>query len=177
MRVELVPLFGAVPPGADNLENGGAFKWRFEEMEWPTVWPGSGVIRRADARIESETIWVGKNLADCGDYHSRWSRFPRRESGRFFCPSLFWWAAYYHWICDVLPRFHNLLKDLTPDVRINLPRKTGALHWRTLELLGIPAAQRVCNSGRRPLKVGRLLYASPVAMTGDHEPQSLLWYS
>jgi len=168
-------LFGKVPGRADNLEIVGAYHRRFEEKVWATVWPSSGVIRWADGSIEPETIWTESNLKNCGDYQSKWSRFPRKKAGRFFCPSLFWWQSYYHWICDVLPRFHIFLENRTPDVRIILPQGLTELHRQTLEWLGVPLDECVSHTGRRPWKVEKLLYASPVAMTGDHEAQSLHW--
>lgn len=175
MRVQLNPLFGGVPVDADNLEIVGAYHRRFEENAEATVWPDSGVIRRSDGAIEPETLWVESNLKHCGDYHSKWSRLPRKKTGRYFCASLFWWQSYYHWICDVLPRFHNVLEKLAPDDRIILPQGTTALHLRSLEWLGVPIEQCVHFSGKRPWKVEKLMYASPVAMTGDHEAGALNW--
>jgi capsular polysaccharide biosynthesis protein len=95
--------------------------------------------------------------------------------GHCFNLSLFWWPNYYHWLCDVLPRLHGVLERLTPDLRVILPRQMTPFHRRSLELLGLSSAQCIQHAGRRPWKVERLEYASPVAMTGDHEPQSLLW--
>ncbi|MEI9864578.1 MAG: hypothetical protein WDN00_08500 [Limisphaerales bacterium] len=121
MRAKLDPLFGGVPASAENLEIIGVPKRRFEENSWATVWPGSGVIRWADGHIESETIWIEKNLEQCGDYHSKWSWLPLERRGRFFNLSLFWSFGYYHWICDVLTRLHTELLRLTPEVQVILP--------------------------------------------------------
>ena len=175
MRAILNTLFGRVPDNAENLEIVGAFPQRFEEWSEVTAWPGSGVLRRRDRTIETETIWIEKHLELCGDYHSKWSRFPKRQRGRFFNLSLFWWQNYYHWICDVLPRLQRTLGRLEPDVRIILPPGLTAWQKRSLELIGLPLDRCVTYSGKRPWKVERLLYASPVAMTGDHEPKSLCW--
>ena len=175
MRVELNPLFGKVPSQANNLEIVGPFRKRFELNSWATVWPDSGVIRWQDGTIEPETIWVPDNLKDCGDYHSLWSWFPRPMRGRFFNLSLFWWPNYYHWLCDVLPRLREILENLDPEVRIILPQRMTAFHRHTLELIGVPARQQIQHTGRRPWKVEHLNYVSPPTMTGDHEPQSLLW--
>ena len=48
MRAVLTPLFGEVPPNAENLEIVGSCKRRFEEQTWTTIWPDSGVVRWAD---------------------------------------------------------------------------------------------------------------------------------
>lgn len=173
MRVELKPFFGQVPGNADNLEIVGAFPERFEEKKQATVWPGSGVIRWADGSIETETIWIKNHLEQCGDYRSKWSAFPRRQSGRFFNLSLFWWQNYYHWICDVLTRLQRVLPRLG-EVQIILPPGLTAWQKRSLELAGLPLNRCLSYSGKRPWKVESLVYASPVAMTGDHDAKLLL---
>jgi capsular polysaccharide biosynthesis protein len=175
MRVELKPLFGKIPADTPNLEAGGVFDRRFEEMAWATVWPGSGLIRWADGSIETETIWVENNLKDCGDYHSRWSWFPKRRRGHFFNLSLFWWPNYYHWLCDVLPRLHDVLLRLTPDIQVILPPGLAGWQQHTLDWIGLSRNQCVPYSERRPWKVERLLYVSPVLMTANHEPKTLFW--
>jgi capsular polysaccharide biosynthesis protein len=78
-------------------------------------------------------------------------------------------------MCDVLPRLHNVLARLTPDVHVILSPYVNGWQKRSLELLGLPKNRWFFHSGKRPLKVERLLYASPVAMTGDHEVNSLNW--
>lgn len=175
MKAELNPVFGEVPPNADNLEIVGPFMPRFEEWNQATVWPGSGVLRRSDGAVETEAIWIPGHLAHCGDYHSKWSWLPEHRRGRFFNLSLFWWGNYYHWCCDVLARLHRVLPRLEPDVQIILPAHLTAWQKRSLELIGLPLNRCVEHSGRRPWKVERLVYVSPVAMTGDHEPVSLQW--
>ena len=121
MRIELKPLFGEVPADAENLQVIGTIQRRFENLQWPTVWPGSGLIRRADGQLEIEPIWVEQNLKDCGDYQSRWSWLPVKRRGRFFNLSLFWSFGYYHWMCDVLTRLHTVLPQLTPETQVILP--------------------------------------------------------
>ena len=175
MRVELSPLFGQVPPVAEDLEIIGVYERRFEERNWATVWPKSGVVRWADGTIEMETLWYERNLKNCGDYQSKWSWFPRFRRGRFFNLSMFWSFYYYHWTCDVLARLHTLLPRLTPDVRVILPPETKPWQIRALELIGLPRNQWLSFAGKRPWIVQHLLYASPVAMTGDHEEKSLHW--
>jgi capsular polysaccharide biosynthesis protein len=175
MRIGLNPLFGEVPSNADNLEIIGTFARRFEEHAWATVWPASGLVRWADGSIETETIWVHGNLKECGDFDSKWSWLPRKRRGRFFNLSLFWSFGYYHWICDVLTRLHTVLPRLTPDVQVILPPHTTAWQSRSLELIGLPRNQWLPYTGKRPWKVESLFYASPVAMTGDHEETSMKW--
>jgi capsular polysaccharide biosynthesis protein len=173
MRVELKPLFGEVPADAGNLEIVGTFQERFEEKKWATVWPGSGVIRWGGGSIETEAIWVEENLKQCGDYFSKWSALPKKQSGRFFNLSLFWWQNYYHWICDVLVRLQRAMPRLEAEARVILPPGLTAWQKRSLELVGLPPDRCLQYSGKRPWKVERLVYASPVAMTGDHEVTSL----
>jgi hypothetical protein len=175
MRAVLTPLFGEVPCGAENLSVVGTFIRRFEEHTSVTLWPQSGVLQYDNGSIETETIWVEEHLKQCGDFESFWSRFPAWHRGRYFNLSLFWWSNYYHWFNDVLPRLYGVVERLAPDVQVILPRGLTALQRQTLELIGLPVSRCVTYSGRRPWKVARLLYVSPVAMTGDHEPESLSW--
>lgn len=175
MRAELKALFGAVPANSTNLEIVGAFARRFEKRDWVTVWPTSGVVRWADGSIEAETIWIADNLKQCGDFRSKWSWLPQKRHGRFFNLSLFWSSGYYHWICDVLARLHLVLPQLTPDFQIIVPPRMTAWQSRSLELIGLSQNQCLSYTGRRPWKVEQLFYASPVAMSGDHESKSLQW--
>lgn len=175
MRVNLDPLFGSIPPETSDLEVGGELSRRFEEKKSATVWPRSGLIRWADGSIETETIWDPKNIEQCADYHSKWSRFPKRLHGTFFNLSLFWWPNYYHWLCDVLTRLHNVLLRLAPDIQVILPPGLAAWQQRTLDYIGLPRNQCVPYNNRRPWKVEKLLYVSPVLMTANHEPKSLFW--
>lgn len=174
MRIELKPAFGEIPSSADNLEKVGLLSGRFEEWTNVAIWPLSGVLRRQDGSIEIETIWVKKHLEQCGDYHSYRSCFPKRQRGCFFNLSLFWWGNYYHWFCDVLTRLYRVLPRLERDVRIILPPRLTVWQRRSLELIGLPFDRCVNHTGKRPWKVDRLVYASPVSMTGDHDPESLL---
>jgi Capsular polysaccharide biosynthesis protein len=174
MTAELEPLFGHVLAESDNLKIVGAYPRRFEDCPWATVWPRSGLIRWQDGTIEGETLWADNNLADCADYSSRWSWFPRRLNGRFFNLSLYWWSNYYHWFCDVLPRLHQLTDRLQSDVQVISPA-LSPYQAESLTLVGVALSRCLTYTDRRPWKVERLLYASPVAMTGDHEPKSLSW--
>jgi capsular polysaccharide biosynthesis protein len=173
MRANLQPLFGEVPPDADNLEIVGEFPPRFEKWKDATVWPQSGAVRRFDGEVEYESIWIRENLPSCWDYQSIWSRFPRVKKGEYFNLTLFWWNNYYHWNCDILPRLLLALRQLPPDTRVILPPNLTAWQRRSLGLLGLPSERCVEYSGRRPWKVKGLLWVSPLSMTGDHHSQGL----
>lgn len=173
MKASLHALFGTLPSIAENLEIVGTLPDRMETWKNVTVWPGSGVVRRNDGSVEIETIWLMRHLEQCGDYQSRWSWFPCRRSGLYFNLSLFWWANYYHWHCDVLPRLHQALPHLRAETRIILPPGLTRWQMRSLELMGLPFERCVQYVGRRPWKVEKLFYVSPVAMTGDHDEKSL----
>jgi capsular polysaccharide biosynthesis protein len=174
MRAELKPLFGQVPAKADNLEIVGLFQRRLEEWAGATVWPQSGVVRRVDGAVEVETIWVERHLESCGDYQSAWSWLPRAKRGKFFNLSLLWWPNYYHWHCDVLPRLLWALPRLDADVKVILPPNLTEWQKRSLELIGLSPQRCVSFNSKRPWKVEQFVYASPMAMTGDQEPESLL---
>lgn len=173
MRAELKPLFGQIPGNADNLNIVGEFPRRLETSLGAIVWPASGVVRHANGTVEKETIWTASNLDHCGDFHSKWSWLPQSRPGTYFNLSLFWWPNFYHWHCDVLPRLWWALPKLSAETKIILPPNLTAWQRCSLELLGLPPERCASFSGRRPWRVERLVHASPLAMTGDLEPQTL----
>jgi len=175
MRADLNIIFGKLSDSTDNLEIIGSLSNRVVEKSWPTVWPASGLVRWADGSLEFETIWIRKNLIQCADYFSFFSKIPIRKKGRYFNLSLFWYFGYYHWICDILTRLHSLQPFLSGDIKIILPPYINSWQKRSLEIIGLPIEQCINFSGKRPWLVERLLYVSPVAMTGDHEVSSLKW--
>jgi capsular polysaccharide biosynthesis protein len=174
MKAELHPVFGIIPEKSDNLQIVGCLPPRVFSVANATVWPTSGLIRWSNGSIENETLWVSSNLNNCGDYKSKWSFFPKNKKGKYFNVSLFW-SGYYHWICDVLTRIHRIRDVINNEIFFILPSEMPAWKTRSLELLGINSNQCVQYFGKRPWKVESLLYASPVAMTGDQEETSLRW--
>lgn len=174
MRAQLKPSFGKIPDNADNLEIVGEFPRCIETWDKATVWPRSGAVCRSQGVVKTESIWIKANLDSCGDYHSKWSWFPRYLPGTYFNLSLFWWDNYYHWHCDVLPRLLRVLPEMTDEVRIILPPDLKKWQLRSLELIGLNPDRCVAYTDRRPWKVERLLWAAPVAMSGDHDMQAMV---
>lgn len=148
---------------------------RREILGEAVVWPGSGLIRKADGKLEIEPIWIEDHLGQCGDYASKWSHFPASRDGFYLNLSLFWWQNYYHWFADVLTRLHDLLPLSEPKLQVILPSGMSPWQMHSLELLGLPLDRCVFHSGKRPWRVEKLLYISPVTMTGNHTPESLFW--
>jgi capsular polysaccharide biosynthesis protein len=173
VRIELKPWFGQIPADASNLEVIGELPRRFESWPDVTVWPLSGVVRRANGEVELETLWTADNLKHCEDFHSKWSWLPEIKCGTYFNLSLYWWQNFYHWHCDVLPRLLWALPQLSRDTKIILPPQLSAWQKRSLNLLGLAPERCVQFVDRRPWKLEQFTYASPLVMTGDHEPQTL----
>jgi len=173
MRADLHPLFGFIPENSDNLEIVGEFPRRFEILEKAKVWPRSGVVAQFNGQVVTESIWIKNNLMSCGDFHSRWSLLPRTKKGVYFNLNLFWGSNYYHWHCDVLTRLVWALPQFPLETLIILPPALTSWQKRSLELIGLKSSRCVTYKGRRPWEVEKLVWASPLTMTGDHEPQSL----
>jgi capsular polysaccharide biosynthesis protein len=175
LKAKLKYFFGEPLINSPNLDIIGPLSNRIEEKKLATVWPSSGLLRWRDGTIEIESIWIEENLHQCKDYCSLWSYFPIYMHGNYFNLSMFWHFGYYHWICDVLSRLHRLMPILSKDIKIILPPFINSWQRRSIQLIGLPINQCITYSGKRPWLVERLLYVSPVAMTGDHEEYSLKW--
>jgi capsular polysaccharide biosynthesis protein len=169
------PLFGNFTETSSRFEVARPIGGRREIIENAVVWPTSGLLKRKDGTLEIEPIWIEDHLSKCGDYASKWSHFPISRKGLHFNITLFWWQNYYHWFTDVLSRLYEVMPNLDPSLQLILPQ--GMLPWQTrsLELLGIPWEQCVSHHGKRPWRIEKLLYLSPVVMTGNHTSDSLLW--
>jgi hypothetical protein len=141
MRAVLTPLFGEVPPNAENLEIIGPCK---REQTWTTIWPDSGVVRWADGSIEMETLWIEKNLEQCSDYHSRWSWFPVWHRGRYFNLSLFWWSLAktlgHNYTCAVGRAVNN--PEGEANLEVSVEQFESALEQLTATATAIPKAAR-----------------------------------
>jgi capsular polysaccharide biosynthesis protein len=173
MRADLHPLFGLIPENSHNLEIVGEFSRRFEIWEKAMVWPRSGVVAHPNGQVVTESIWINENLLYCGDFHSRWSLLPRTKKGVYFNLNLFWGSNYYHWHCDVLTRLVWALPQFPLETQVILPPALTSWQKRSLELVGLKSSRCVTYKGRRPWELEKLVWASPLTMTGDHEPQSL----
>ena len=168
-------LFGRFPEKIPLFERAQPLVHRREILGNAVVWPGSGLIRKADEKLEFEPIWIKEHLVQCGDYASKWSYFPVTHKGLYFNLSLFWWQNYYHWFADVLTRLQGLLPLSDLELKIILPSGMAAWQRRSLELIGVPENQCIFYSGKRPWRLEKLLYHSPVIMTGNQTVESLLW--
>lgn len=183
MAINLSPLFGRLPSAVEHLDVSSQLVCRFEEWKDVTIWPKSGLIRRSNREMEFEPIWGAENLKECGDFYSRWSWIPKTMKGRYFCITLHWGFNYYHWFCDVLPRFLRVIPRLDSDVIIILPPELSAWQKISLELLSLTSHRTLQYHGRRPWRVERLVYFSPLAFTGDVDGETLtemrnsIWHS
>ena len=173
-RAELSPLFGTVPAETPNLEIVGAFPRHFRDIAPATIWGESGLVIDAEGLPVVDALWFPEQLRNCPDFRRSWrSFFPKRLAGTYFNVMLYWCRGYYHWICDVLPRVQSVLADLPPATRFIVPDGMTGPERESLAAIGVPLEFCVTFRGKRPWCVEKLIHVPPVAMTGDHTPESL----
>jgi len=174
-RVELSPLFGALPAEAPNLEIVGAFRRYRSDIPLATIWGESGLVIDDDGQPVIDALWSAKQLERCPDFRRSWRRFfPKHVAGAHFNVMLYWCRGYYHWICDVLPRVQVAVPQLPPETRFVVPDGLSEAESESLQAIGIKPESCFVFRGKRPWRVERLVHVPPVAMTGDHTRESLL---
>jgi hypothetical protein len=144
------------------------------------VFPGArllaqnGLIALRDGTILAQPAWGQDNVDQWLTVRPRHCRVTTRP-GRWFSCLLEFAYNYYHWMCDVLPRLHNVLHRLPPDVRFVVPDRMAAWQWDSLAACGV--ARERCS--RLPPDehwiVEELYYAPPAAVCGDHHPDAIRW--
>lgn len=132
-----------------------------------TIMPGGAFL--------IQPAWHQDSFLKHPAYFKRWQRRSVFMPGTWFNAILFHAASYYHWMCDVLPRFHQILDRLPPETRFIVPGTMTGWQWESLSAIGVDRSRCVSYPGDRPWVLERLIYAPPAAMTGDHEPAAMTW--
>lgn len=138
-----------------------------------TIHSPEGFLELVDSSFVVETAWIKENIVQNPAYFKRFKPVSKYQPGKWFSCLLFWGNGYYHWLCDVLPRLHYVLKLLPDDVRFIVPDNMQDWQRRSLELIGVPIDHCVEFDGKRPWLLEQFYYAPPVAMTGDHDATSI----
>jgi len=134
----------------------------------------NGIIELADGSLLAEPAWHP-------DIVEEWLRRrrhrvrSRRQRGPWFSCLLEFSCNYYHWICDVLPRFSGVLDRLPADVRFVVPGAMAPWHWDSLAALGIPPSRCAQLPRDEAWAFDELYYAGPAAVCGDHDPTAVAW--
>jgi hypothetical protein len=134
----------------------------------------NGLIGLADGSLLAEPVWGAENA-------ERWlarrpsGRRTRRIAGRWFSCLLDFSYNYYHWICDVLPRFYDVLQRLPADVRVVVPHQMSPWQWGSLEAIGVPRDRCASLPTDERWQIEELYYAAPVAICGDQQPDAVRW--
>lgn len=153
----------------------GVYKRYVSILENITLHSAEGFIQLSDGSFVVETAWISSNLINHPSYYQRFKPSPKYMKGKWFSCLMFWSYGYYHWLCDVLPRFYKVLEYLPENTKFIVPAKMENWKLNSLEAIGINADRCVKFDGKKPWKLEKLYYAPPVAMTGDHEPEAMLW--
>jgi hypothetical protein len=136
-----------------------------------------GYIQLTNNEIVLETAWAQQNIKNDTYFNKLFKPKEEFKSGKWFSSLLFWSWGYYHWLCDVLPRFYLVLNDLPLDTKIIIPHNARSWQIRSLELIGISRERMVEFPLDRIWKFEELYFAPPVAMTGDHLHEATQWVS
>jgi hypothetical protein len=128
-----------------------------------------------DGTFLIQTAWHQSSFINHPAYFKRLQPRSIFMKGVWFNAILFHAGSYYHWICDVLPRFHQILEQLPAETRLIVPGSMADWQWESLRAIGIERSRCVGYDGARPWVLERLIYAPPVAMTGDHELSAMAW--
>lgn len=136
-----------------------------------------GYIELEDNSIIIETTWSERNVVQDTYFDKLIKPKEYYKQGKWFSTLLFWSWGYYHWICDILPRFYMVLEDLPMDTKIIIPANAQAWQIRSLELIGIERERMVAFSLDQIWKLQDFYFAPPVAMTGDHMNEAVAWVS
>ncbi len=137
---------------------------------------GDECIVLSDGSYLLEPLWHISILSSHPAYNYRlYQRGSRRLRGSYFLVPLYWFANYYHWNAQVLPRLHGVVSSLPHDCRFIIPESAQPWQVRSLIALGINE-DNICKKPTRQLwKLEILYYASPCAHSGGHSAASLCW--
>jgi capsular polysaccharide biosynthesis protein len=169
------PLFGRLPQRNDFELPSVSYDRRLGEIHDARLVGDDGFVVSGGSMFLIDPAWVEENILSNPAFRRPAVLPARRLPGAAFSCLLYWGDSYYHWICDVLCRLHDVLHRLPPEVRFIVPSVMEPWKWRSLELIGVPPDRCVQRADGRALRIERLFHAGPVAMTGDHEPDALRW--
>jgi len=132
-----------------------------------------GYVQLSDNYFIVETTW---SKAEIDPYRNKLFKLAvEYKKGNWFSSLLYWNSGYYHWVCDVLPRFYQVLTDLPADVQIIIPANATPWQVRSLELIGIARNRMVEFPLNKIWKLEHLYFAPPTAMSGDHMHEAVEW--
>jgi capsular polysaccharide biosynthesis protein len=134
----------------------------------------NGVIELRDGSLLAEPAWHPNVVNPWLDRRQRPVR-SRRMRGAWFSCLLEFSYNYYHWICEVLPRFHAVLERLPAEVRFVVPESMAEWQWDSLDALGVLRARCAQLPRGEAWACDALYYAGPVAACGDHDPRAVEW--
>ena len=154
------------------------------EQPWPIVW-----TEHDNARLVSNSLaLLNKKKELClesvygtarwrDDPASRILRLPKPThlKGRWTSIVSNWnpldgAPVYGHWLHDALPRL-AILADLPKETGILVPKKLKAIHWETLDLLGLK--DRCRSTSEIHLEVEKYCFSSPVGMISCFNPHGI----
>ena len=151
------------------------------EQPWPIVWTehdnarlvsNSLALLNEEKKLCLESVYGEAYWRDDPASRTLWLPKPTYLKGRWTSIVSNWnpldgSPVYGHWLHDALPRL-AILADLPKDTRILVPKKLKAIHWETLELLGLK--DRCRPTSEIHLEIEKYFFSSPVGMISCFNP-------
>ena len=170
------PLLLATEDGPLHFEPlGGSIEGCLIVFTQATVSGQSGVIELVDGSLLAEPAWDSKNVSPSPANWRRRLRLRQRQKGPWFSCLLHYAYGYYHWVCDVLPRFHRVVGLLPPATKFLVPWTMEQWQWDALAAIGVDRARCVQFPVGRDWVFDELYYAPPAAPTGEHDADAIRW--
>jgi hypothetical protein len=137
---------------------------------------GNECIVLPDGRYLLEPVWHQSILRSHPAYnYALYTKKIRRLQGSFFLIPLYWFANYYHWNAQVLPRLYRVVNDLPIDCMFIVPDTIRYWQTQSLELLGISPNRLIKKPEREKWILETLYFSPPCAPSASHTAESVSW--
>lgn len=151
----------------------------FEESKLINI---DGFIQIQSGQFIRDTYWVDSQINHVLNYYNPKSFLCRclrgnvqDLRGNWYSMLLYYSQEYFHWFCDVLPCLYKVKALLPQDTHYIIQNNPPTWMCESIELIGISLEKCYEFDGHLPLKLEKLYFTPPVAMTGDHDPEALKW--
>jgi capsular polysaccharide biosynthesis protein len=135
---------------------------------------GGGVVVTGDGALVMESLWDEEHYRR--EFLDRPVRLPRpaRLRGEHASLISLWYANYYHWMLDALPRLASLEAAGMDRVPLVVPRPLSRFQRESLALLGV-TDNRLTPFAREHIAPHTLIWAPAPAHIGHATPEVVAW--
>lgn len=134
-----------------------------------------GLMELADGSLLAEPVWDILHVSPSALWRRRFRPRVRQKGPWFSCLLHYANRYYYHWICDVLPRFHRVLDHLPANTKFLVPWGMKPFQWEALAAIGVDRSRCVPFPPGRAWVFDELYYAPPAAPVHEHNAAAIGW--